>query len=424
MAARKCKTATLVIGASLMMAAPARADTTTINVHYAHPNLWSEVQKTIRDEFEKRHPEINVTFDAPAQTYAKGVQRLVRESVANKLPDVAFVGLNRWRILQERDLAVPLGQFIESEKAFREKGYTGALRSLGQYQGKQYALAASASTLVIYANPKLVERAGGSMDDFPRTFDGLIKLAGKINDLGQNVDGVWVAPHDWRFQSMLGSYGGRPMNAEETDITFDSEAGIKAARLYQRFADEGGMDLYNDTAARQAFASGNLGIYIDSSSYLTRVQEAVGDRFDVQLRRFIVAAEDESEVYFPTGGSAAVMLTEDPAKQKAAWEYMTFATGPIGAKVVVQNTGYAPTNATVLQDDKYLGDFYETHPNARRAHAQVAEFSGPWYAYPGPEGVAVTDQIAAALVDVVEGADPEKRIKQLADNVRGKLNMN
>jgi multiple sugar transport system substrate-binding protein len=214
------------------------------------------------------------------------------------------------------------------------------------------------------------------------------------------------------------------MNAEETDITFDSEAGIKAARLYQRFADEGGMDLYNDTAARQAFASGKLGIYIDSSSYLTRVQEAVGDRFDVQLRRFIVAAEDESDVYFPTGGSAAVMLTEDPEKQDAAWEYMTFATGPIGAKIVVQNTGYAPTNATVLQDDKYLGDFYDEHPNARRAHAQVAEFSGPWYAYPGPEGVAVTDQIAAALVDVVEGADPEARVKQLADNVRGKLNMN
>ncbi len=402
----------------------AHAEDVTLTVDYAIPNLWAEVQDLIAAEFMARNPHITIELRAPAETYADGVQRLLREAVSDQLPDVAYLGLNRWRILEDRGLTVPLDPFIGDAAEFEAMGYTTALRSLGQYQGVQHAIAASASTLVIYVNPDLVAQAGGSVDDFPADFDGLIALAADIDALGDTTDGVWVAAHDWRFQSMLGSYGGRPMNEDETDITFDSDAGIAAATLYSRFASEAGMETYDGDAARQAFAAGTLGIYIDSSSYLTRMVEGAGERFDVTVLPFLVAAEDDSTVYFPTGGSAIVMLTEDPAIQEAAWEYILFATGPDGARIVVENSGYAPTNAVVLEDEQYLGEFYAANENARRAHAQVAAYSGPWYSYPGAEGVAVTDLIAAALVEVIDGADPAETIRQVADDVRGRLEMN
>ena len=345
------------------------------------------------------------------------------DAVAGQLPDVAFVGLNRWRILEARGLTVAMDDLIGDPAAFEAEGYTKALRSLGQYKGKQYAVAAAASTLVIYVNPELVKKAGGSMDKFPTDFEGLISLASKINALGNNIDGAWVDSHDWRFQSFLGSYGGRPMNEDETAITFDSQAGINAAKVYARLAKEAGMKKYGGAEARQAFAAGLLGLYIDSSSYLTRVTEAAGERFKVTVKPCIVAAADPSTAYFPTGGSAIVMFTKDKAKQEAAWKYIKFASGPEGAKIVVANSGYAPTNALVLKDDKYLGSFYAENENSRVAHAQVAAHAGPWYAYPGAEGVAVTDMIGAALVDVVSGADPEKTIKELAGKVRSKLGM-
>jgi multiple sugar transport system substrate-binding protein len=259
----------------------AQAAEVELRLHYAHPNLWKTVQEKISQDFMARNPGIKVELDAPAKTYAEGAQQLLREAVAKKLPDLAYVGLNRWRILEARDLTVNLNDLIGDAKAFEAKGYTPALRSLGQYKGEQHAVAASASTLVIYVNPKLVTRAGGSIANFPNDFDSLISLAAKINALGDNIDGVWVAAHDWRFQSMLGSYGGRPMNEDETAITFDSEAGINAAKLYARFANEGGLRKYGGNEARQAFAAGTLGIYIDSSSYLTRVTEGAGDRFQV-----------------------------------------------------------------------------------------------------------------------------------------------
>jgi multiple sugar transport system substrate-binding protein len=323
-------------------------------------------------------------------------RHFLRDSVAGTAPDVAFVGLDRWRILEARGLTQPLDPFLPEDPG--AAGYTDALLSLGQYQGTQDALATSACTLVMYVNPDLVERAGGSMEDSPTTFDGVIELAAKINALGDNVDGIWVDRHDWRFQSLLGSYGGRPMTADESDITFDDEA-------------------------RQAFPAGTLGIMMDSSSLLTRFKQAAGERFDVTIKPLPVAADDPSEVYFPTGGSAIVMLTDDPAKQAAAWEYISFVTGPEGQKIIVETTGYAPANALVIEDESYLGDFYERNPNAKVAHEQVARYAGPWYADAGPEGVAVTDLIAAALVDVTEGADPKTRIPDLATTLRDRLGM-
>ncbi len=53
----------------------------------------------------------------------------------------------------------------------------------------------------------------------------------------------------------------------------------------------------------------------------------------------------------------------------------------------------------------------------------MAAHAGPWYAYPGDEGVAVTDLIAAALVELTEGAEVKKTVSDLAGTLREKLGM-
>lgn len=411
----------LLLTAGFVLAAGSAAAQTEVRVHYAIPTIWAETQEALAEAFMEANPDITITIDGPAEGYAEGVQRLLRESVADTAPDVAYVGLNRWRILEDRGLTQPLDGFMPEDPA--AAGYTPALLSLGQFEDTQHSLGTSASTLVMYVNPDLVEQAGGSMDDFPTTFDGIIELAAAIDALGDTIEGVWIHRHDWRFQSLLGSHGGRPMTADESDITFDDEAGLAAAALYQRFASEGGMSSMSQDDARQAFPAGTLGIMFESSSLLTRFVEGAGDGFDVTVRALPVVADDPSTVYFPTGGSGIVLLTDDAERQQAAWDYIAFVTGPEGQRIIVENTGYAPANSIVLDDEAYLGAYYAANENARVAHSQVAQYAGPWYAYPGAEGVAVTDLIAAALVEVTEGADVEGTISTLADDLRDRLDM-
>jgi multiple sugar transport system substrate-binding protein len=410
------KTSLLALG--LALAAGSAAADTTLRVHFAIPTIWADTQAALADAFMAANPDVTIELDGPAEGYADGVQRLLRESVAGTAPDVAWVGLNLWRVLEARGLAQPLDDFLPEDP--EAVGYTGALLSLGRFENTQYALGTSASTLVAYVNPDLVARAGGSMENFPTDYDGIIDLAAKIDALDATTEGVWVSPHDWRFQSFLGAHGGRPMNADESDITFDSDAGVAGATIYSRFASEAGMSTMSENDARQAFPAGTLGIMFESSSLMTRFAEGAGDRFDMAVTPMpIVAADDE--VYLPTGGSGIVMLTDDADKQQAAWDYISFVTSPEAQKIIVETTGYAPTNALVVDDDSYLGDFYAENPNARVAHAQVAQYAGPWYAYPGAEGVAVTDVIAADLLGVVEGADPRKTVEDLAETTRSML---
>jgi len=412
----------LILAAAMSIAATvAVAAETEIRVHYAIPTIWAETQEKLANAFMEANPDIKITIDGPAENYADGVQRLLREAVAGTAPDIAYVGLNRWRILEDRGLTNPLDGFIDGKAA--EMGYTPALLSLGSYEGKQHALGTSASNLVTYVNKDLVEKAGGSMDDFPTTFEGLIELAVKINNLGDNIDGIWIGRDDWRYQSLLGGHGGRPMTGDESDITFDSEAGITAADLYQRFVNEAGMKSYGFPEAWQSFPAGTLGILLDSSSLQKRFEDGAGDKFELVVKPTPIATEDKSSVYFPTGGTGLVLLTEDEAKQKAAWEYIKFATGPDGQKIIVENTGYAPANSKVIEDQSYLGAYYEANPNSLVAHTQVANFAGPWYAYPGAEGVAVTDLIAAALVEIAEGKETQSTMKELAETLRVQLGM-
>jgi len=409
----------LLLSAGIALSASTALAETEIHVHYAIPTIWADTQAALAEAFMEANPDITITIDGPAEGYEDGVQRLLRETIAGTAPDVAYVGLNLWRVLEDRGVLQPLDGFLPADPM--AAGYTPALLSLGRFEDTQWALGTSASTLVMYVNPTLVEAAGGSMDDFPTTFDGVIELAAKIDALGDSIEGVWIARHDWRFQSLLGSHGGRPMTADESDITFDDAAGLAAATLYQRFTKEAGMSSMSENDARQAFPTGTLGIMFESSSLLKRFTEGAGDGFEVTVKPLPVVASEN--VYFPTGGSAILMLTDDPEKQQAAWEYMAFVTGPEGQKIIVENTGYAPANKLVLEDAAYLGAYYAANENARVAHAQVAEYAGPWYAFPGAEGVAVTDLIAAALVEVAEGAPVEATISGLAETLRMQLGM-
>ncbi|MBF9052441.1 extracellular solute-binding protein [Roseobacter sp. HKCCD9010] len=410
----------VLLSAGLALTASMAAAQTEIRVHYAIPTIWADTQEQLAEAFMAAHPDITIVMDGPAESYAEGVQRLLRENVAGTAPDVAYVGLNRWRILEDRGVIYPLDDFLPEDT--EAAGYTDALLSLGQFEGAQHALATSASTMVLYVNPDLVEQAGGSMEDFPTDFDGIIELAAEIDALGDNIEGVWIGRHDWRFQSLLGSHGGRPLNADETDITFDSEAGLMAASLYNRFMTEGGMPSWGQDDARQAFPAGTLGMFFESSSLLKRFEEGSAGNFELVVRPTPVVAEEN--VYFPTGGSAIVVMTDDPERQAAAWEYLAFVTGPEGQRIIVENTGYAPANKIVLDDASYLGAYYEANPNALVGHTQVADHAGPWYAFPGAEGVAVTDLIGAALVELSEGADVEATVSELANTVRAQLGMN
>ena len=148
----------------------------------------------------------------------------------------------------------------------------------------------------------------------------------------------------------------------------------------------------------QAFYAGKLGIFMGTTAYIGSMTKSVSTAVELRTTRMPVISPAGR---LPTGGNAVVLLAKDPARQDAAWKFMQFAAGPVGQTIMVRGTGYVPSNTLALNDDRYLGTFYRESPLFRPAMEQIPIMK-PWYAFPGTNGVRITQTIVDNLARIVE----------------------
>lgn len=403
---------------SVTMALPAHAET-TLTVHYPMPGFFKDVMDTISKKFMEENPDIKIQFANPSATYEEGIQTIMRQAGTAEMPDVTFIGLNRLRMANERNIPVDLGPMIAKDKqTMAEQGFSDTILKLAQVNGKQVGLAFATSNPIMYYNADLVKAAGGNPDQPPKTWDEVIELGKKIKALGNGVDSIdfrWQGD-DWMFSALLFGAGGTMLSADETKVAFDGPEGKKAVQVLDRLVKEAGMPVFTAQAGEQAFYAGKVGMEFKTTGGLRNTIKNVGGKFD--LRTAPIPLIDPVNGKLPTGGNAVVVLTRDAAKQDAAWKFAKFAAGPYGASVVVPGTGYVPNNELAAKSPEYLGDFYKQNPLFLAGLNQMPRMI-PWYAFPGSNGVRVTQTIVDNLARIVDqSAKPEQALDDAAKEVK------
>ena len=376
--------------AGAIAASSTHAQQVTLDVLYAFP-AFAKFHEPIAQEFMKRHPDIKIEFRAPAPTYDDGHQTMMRQAVTNQLPDVYYSGFHLLseltRTLAKRNQVVDLAPLLAAEgKEFREKNSSNRIVELGKVDGKLYGLPFNASSPIMYYNVELVKKAGGDPEHMPDNWDALIALAAKIKSGTPDVAGVAYNVHDWPdvwlYHAMITQAGGTVVDGDKVPLG-GPDLGVKALQRFRRFVSEGGMPLIDWDQSRQQFIAGKIGFFFDTPARLRQVTDLIGDKFT--LRTAIFPIDNKAKGGLPTGGNAAIITTRDPKKQKAAWEFLTFVTGPEAQKIVVETTGYLPTNLRA-PGPEFLGQYYDKNPNFRTVSLQM-DRSVPWQGYPG--GISV-----------------------------------
>ncbi|MCA0014402.1 ABC transporter substrate-binding protein [Mesorhizobium sp. B292B1B] len=355
----------------------------TLDVYYAFP-AFAKFHEPLAAEFMKEHPDIKIQFRAPAASYDEGHQAMLRASITNNLPDVYYSG---YHVLHElvgklkaRNQILDLGTMMDAEaKEWRDANYADNILDLGRVDGKLYGLAFNASMPIMFYNADLVKKAGGDPDNMPTDWPGIMELAKKIKATGSGIAGLAYNIHDWPdewlWDAMLMQGGGEL--TKDGKVAFGDEHGLKALEYFRSFVTDAGMPLIDWDQSRQAFIAGQIGIFFDTPARLSQDTDLIGDRF--KLRTAVFPVDDKEKGGLPTGGNAAVITASDPAKQKAAWEFLKFVTGPKAQEQVVKMSGYLPTNKAATGTD-YLGPFYEANPNYATVAKQMA-LSRPWPGY-------------------------------------------
>ncbi|MGO4737093.1 ABC transporter substrate-binding protein [Bosea sp. 2KB_26] len=390
---------------ALVASTAARAQDVTLDVLYAFP-AFAKFHEPIAAEFMKTHPTIKINFRAPAASYDEGHQAMLRQSVTNQLPDVYYSGFHLLselvETLDKRKQVVDLGPLLKGEpEDWRKANYSDALLALGQVGGKQAGLAFNASTPLMYVNAELVKKAGGDPDKLPDTWADVVALAKKIRsaDTAGLAYNIHDWPDDWLWRGVILQGGHSMLSADGKKVAFGGEVGEKTLGLLRSLVTEGGMPVIDWDQSRQQFIAGKIGIFFDTPARLRQVTDLIGDRFTLKTALFPV--DDKAKGKLPTGGNAALITAKDAARQKAAWEFIKFVTGPEAQKIVVETAGYMPTNLRA-GGDAFLGPFYKDNANFRTINGQVQR-AAPWEGYPGGNSVRIWRQQREVISGVMRG---------------------
>ena len=85
---------------------------------------------------------------------------------------------------------------------------------------------------------------------------------------------------------------------------------------------------------------------------------------------------------------------------------------------MAKTTGYMPPNK--VANEVHMKDFYQKNPNHYTAVRQLPYLTG-WYAFPGDNGLKITDVIKDHLQSVVSGqraAEPRKVLADMTQDVQ------
>jgi multiple sugar transport system substrate-binding protein len=393
---------------------------TEITVQYAMPQIMKEAMTVIADDFMKANPAVKVRFLIPAESYSDLLQKSLRASMTQQLPDVSFQALGYLRTFVDRRAAVDLDPLIAADGSFKTRGDDPAMLQIGKLYGKQYGLPFAISAPLIYYNSDLIRKAGGDPDKFPTTWRGIADLAAKVAALPDTDSGIHIpmaAAPDWYWQLLVNSFGGKMIDEKKMTVAFNGPEGLAAMQTLADLRDRARMSA-NASAGQQSFFAGRSGIWVASSAVLGQSERAIGSRF-----KWAVAAvpRETPDARMPAGGNLAVIHATDPEKKKAAFSFIQFATGKIGSTHQVKLVGYMSPNASAVSDPTLLGNFYRERPLYAQSSKLAPNLAG-WYTYPGDNGLKITDAIKRSVAAVMEGrADAKDALSDMAIGVQSQL---
>ena len=378
-------------------------DPVTLSVLYSGAYVNRAPMEQLSAQFEASHPGVKIKLE-DVKGYTEMTQLMLRTAVTGDMPDVGFQGLSFVRLFAERKLALPLDEFIAKEPSWTALGYSESVMNTARQGQATYGIPFEISVPTIYFNASLVTEAGGDPDLLPTTWPEIVSLARKIKAKSGAIYFDYTPTANWTFIALVESQGGRMIADDDRTVAFDGKEGLQALQILKSIGEAGMTDMTRDQA-KQAFAEGSLGILVTSSSDITLYTKQAGGRFDIRVVPFPVSEGG----LLPAGGNAVMIHTKDPAKQRAAWQYVKFMTGPDAQTTMAKLTSYMPVNDLAISDPKYLQTYYQDQPNLLVPVKQLPVVTS-WFSFPGRNSLKVTPVIENSMRDVLILNKPPKTV--------------
>lgn len=405
-------------------ATPASSDTaeddsvtiTFSSYNYGTQGAAGEGTQALLDRFAELHPEITVV---PEAVPTADVLTKAKTSVAAGMaPDVVQIGYSK---LSEALQTLPVRsveQIADEEWDAHVEGITPALVEAGEWDGSVHALPYTISIPTIFYNADLFTEAGLDPDSPPTTIDEVRDVAEAIAALGHHGAYFGIVDSgksDYLTQSVINSAGGSIIDSDG-DVAFDSNEAVAGLQAVQDLTTDGLQPAVGIEDALAAFSTGDLGMFVVSTAVLGSVQAATHGVFELRTAAFPGFGAEAQPTF---SGAGLVVLSEDEAKQEAAWEFVKFLTSDEGYTLITERIGYLPLRPALADDPEFLADYFAENQLLVPPLEQLATVR-PYVSFPGTKSNQATVLLQDDAVEpiVLRGADVQTTLSETADRIR------
>jgi sn-glycerol 3-phosphate transport system substrate-binding protein len=295
---------------------------------------------------------------------------------ANDGPSIAQVYEIGTRYMIDSKLITPVQKFIDQENydlSQLEPNITGYYT----YNKQLYSMPFNTSNPILYYNKDLFTAAGLDPEKAPATYEEVQKDAEAITKSGK-ATGASFAIYGWFMEQFFGSQGAEYVNngngrtSSATESLVGSEAGVKTLTWWKNMVDsKAAVNLGRKTDdTKKAFASGQIGMTLDSTASLRGMVNSAEGKFKVGTG-FLPKPSDAKDGGVIVGGASLWMMNGRPeAEQKAAWQFMKFLTLPKEQAYWSINTGYFPITMKAYEEQS-MKDNLVKYPQFKTAIDQL-----------------------------------------------------
>ncbi|QDZ12700.1 ABC transporter substrate-binding protein [Devosia ginsengisoli] len=370
---------------------------TFYNYNLATAGLGAEATQKLIDEFMEANP--NVTVEGIGYSSADG-SRIQADLAAGMPVDLVQTVFSDLDFSVTNFGARALEDIAPAEEiAAHLEGMHPNGTKLGVLNGKTYGLAYTFSTPILFYNADLFRAAGLDPDNPPQTWADVKSAALAIEEKtdAEGFTGGITGPGavDWLFQGVVRSNNGEVISRDRTTLKFAEPEAVEAVTMLRDLYDAGVYENYDFAGAIDGMASGNLGMYLQTSALQGSL--VAGAEGNYELRSSSMPRFGDKPTRPNNSGSALTIHTADPLKQRAAWELMKFLTSEHGYTIITSEIGYLPLRPAIVTDPDYLAGWVAEHPLVAPNLEQLDRLE-PWDPMPGPN----YRQIGKTMMDAVE----------------------
>lgn len=394
------------------------------NIVFWHA-MTGEGQKALEkivDDYNKSQDEVVV--DAIFQgSYEESIVKFKAVSGTKEVPDLVQMNDVSTSFMYRSGAVVPMYEFIKEDKNFDESKLEDVLLNYYRINGNLYSMPFNSSTAILVYNKDAFREVGLDPEKAPKSYKEIEEYSKKLVKINKNgiVDryGFSIISYAWFIEQLLANDNSLYVNEEngrngklptkvvygkQLPVIFDWMRRMNTEKLAINYGREW------DTT-RSAFNSGKVAMFLDSSAGITGIIK--NSNFEVGTA-FIPNESGKFNGSIIGGASLWITKSENKSKQKAAWDFVKYATSKDVQAFWSSETGYFPVNK-----ESYNTDLMKTTMEKMPQFKTIVEELEATNKNTATQGaiLGVFPDVREKMVEAMEAVSEGKDSKKEAQNV-------